>query len=176
MALGVPLPSTSERFERLEETFQVILQMWSDDNGPYERRNYELAETICSPSPLARPHPPIMIGGSGEQKTLLLVAKYADACNLFAGLETGPKAVRAKLDVLVRHCARAGTDVNRIRKTILWTAPLDPTSTVGAAEFIEQMKGFADVGILEVRVMPFQDPVGFIQGLGRSVVPAVSVL
>lgn len=173
LGLGVPFPPLSERFERLEETLQIVLQMWSDDEGPYEGAHYRLAETICSPPPLTRPHPPIMIGGSGERKTLRLVARYAQACNLFARPDTGPDAVKAKLDVLERHCADVGTDVARIRKTILWTAPMDPTTAAGAADFAEQMKGYADIGIVEVHVMPFHDPVGFIRGLGQHVVPAI---
>jgi len=176
LGLGVPFPPLAERFERLEETLQIVLQMWSDDNGPYEGVHYRLAETLCSPPPIARPHPPIMIGGSGERKTLRLVAKYADACNFFARPESGPDAVKAKLDVLARHCADAGTDVTRIRKTILWTGPLDPTTASGAADFAEQMKGFADVGIVEVHLMPFDDPVGYIRGLGAHVVPAIGQL
>ena len=82
--LGVPFPPVAERFERLEETLQICLQMWSDDDGPYEGRHYQLAETICSPRPISSPRPRILIGGSGERKTLRLVARYADACNLFA--------------------------------------------------------------------------------------------
>ncbi len=175
LGLGVPLPPLSERFERLEETLQIVLQMWSDDDGPYEGAHYSLAETICSPPPLTRPHPPIMIGGSGEKKTLRLVAKYADACNLFAGPDTGD-AVKAKLDVLDRHCTNEGTDVARIRKTILWAAQMDPTTAAGAADFVEQMKRYADLGIVEVHVMPFDDPIGFIRGLGQHVVPAVGRL
>ena len=176
VGLGVPYPPLSERFERLEETLQIVLQMWSDDDGPYEGTHYRLAETICSPRPLTRPHPPIMIGGSGEKKTLRLVAQYADACNFFAGPETGPDAVKAKLDVLADHCATAGTDVARIRKTILWTASLDPITAAGAADFAEHMKGYADIGIVEVHVMPSHDPIGFIRGLGQHVVPAIGPL
>ena len=176
LGLGVPFPPLSERFERLEETLQIVLQMWSDDDGPFEGAHYRLAETICSPPPLARPHPPIMIGGSGEQKTLRLVARYADACNLFAGPDTGTDAVKAKLDVLAGHCANEGTDVARIRKTVLWAAPLDPTTAAGSADFVERMKAFADIGIVEVHVMPFHDPVGFIRGLGEHVVPAIGHL
>ncbi len=176
LGLGVPFPPLSERFERLEETLQIVLQMWSDDDGPYDGEHYRLAETICSPPPLTRPHPPIMIGGSGEQKTLRLVAQYADACNLFARPDTGPQVVKAKLDVLASHCTDAGTDVDRIRKTILWTAPLDPTTAAGAAEFAEHMKAYADVGIVEVHLNVFQDPVGFIRGLGQHVVPAIGDL
>ena len=99
-ALGVPFPPLAERFERLEETLQIAHQMWSDNNGPFAGKHYRLAETINSPQPLSRPHPPIMIGGAGEKKTLRLVARYGDACNLFARPDTGPAAVKSKLDVL----------------------------------------------------------------------------
>jgi len=176
LGLGVPFPPLAERFERLEETLQIVRQMWSDDDGPYDGAHYHLAETLCSPPPLTRPHPPIMIGGSGEQKTLRLVAQYANACNLFAQPGAGPDAVKAKLDVLAGHCANEGTDMARIRKTILWTAPLDPTTAAAAADFAEHMKGFADVGIVEVHLMPLDDPVGFIRGLGEYVIPTVGRL
>ena len=82
LGLGVPFPPVGERFERLEETLQICHQMWSDDDGPYEGRHYRLAETICSPRPIRQPRPRILVGGSGERKTLRLVARYADACNL----------------------------------------------------------------------------------------------
>ena len=167
--LGVPFPPVAERFERLEETLQIVLQMWSDDDGPYNGRHYALAETINVPQSISRPHPPIMIGGSGEKKTLRLVAQYADACNIFAGPQAGPDAVSAKLDVLRQHCDDLGTDFASIRKTILWTGPVG-TDTAGGREFVEQMRGFADVGIVEVHVMPFAgDPVAYVQGLGDNV-------
>lgn len=174
--LGVPFPSTAERFERLEETLQIVLQMWSDDDGPYSGVHYQLAETICSPAPIARPHPPIMIGGSGEKKTLRLVARYAQACNLFAGPDTGPQAIQTKLDVLAQHCANEGTDFAALRKTILWVGPLDPGSPDAARSFVEQMKAYSDVGINEVHVMPPLDPVTYIRDLGANVVPAVQKL
>src|SRR6266508_199128 len=82
--LGVPFPPLAERFERLEEALRICLQMWSDDNGPFEGRRFRLAETRCVPRPMSRPRPPVLIGGSGERKTLRLVARYADACNLFS--------------------------------------------------------------------------------------------
>src|SRR3954454_11870205 len=99
LGLGVPFPRTSERFERLEETLQICRQMWSDDDGPYEGKHYRLEETLCVPQPVSRAAPPIMIGGSGEQKTLRLVARYADACNLFGA---PPAEIAHKLDVLRR--------------------------------------------------------------------------
>jgi F420-dependent oxidoreductase-like protein len=175
-AYGVPFPPLAERFERLEEALQIAHQMWSDNDGPYEGTHYRLAETINSPQPLARPHPPIMIGGAGEKKTLRLVARYADACNLFARPDTGPAAVEAKLDVLSAHCLREGTDYHRIRKTILWTGPLETTAAGGAA-FADQMRGYAELGIDEVHVMPLTaDPVALVDGLGDHVVPRLSAL
>jgi F420-dependent oxidoreductase-like protein len=94
--LGVPFPPLAERFERLEEALQICLQMWSDDNGPYDGKHYQLAETLCSPAPVSSPRPRILIGGSGERKTLRLVATYADACNLFGD---GP-VIAHKVEVL----------------------------------------------------------------------------
>ena len=169
-AFGVPFPPLKERFERLEETLQIVHQMWSDDNGPFEGRHYQLAETVNSPQPLRRPHPPIMVGGGGEKKTLRLLARYADASNLFAGPQSSPAQVKAKLDVLAAHCEREGSDFDRIRKTVLWTGPLNPDAESGKV-FADQMAGYAEVGITEVHVMPFgTDPVGFIDGLGDHVI------
>ena len=170
-AFGVPFPPLAERFERLEETLQIVHQMWSDDTGPYAGRHYRLAETRNVPQPLTRPHPPIMIGGGGEKKTLRLLARYGDASNLFAGPQTGPEQVKAKLDVLAGHCEREGRDFDRIRKSILWVGPLTPEADGGSA-FAEQMRGYADVGIDEVHVMPpGGDPVAFVQRLGEHVIP-----
>lgn len=170
-AYGVPFPPLAERFERLEETLRIVHQMWSDDNASFEGKYYRLAETINSPQPLTRPHPPIMIGGSGEKKTLRLLARYGDACNLFAGPSVGPAQVQAKLGVLAEHCEREGTDYGRIRKTILWVAPLNVDADGGKA-FTEQMAGYARGGIEEVHVMPSgDDPVAFVRGLGEHVIP-----
>ena len=101
--LGVPYPPVAERFERLEETLQICRQMWSDDDGPFEGRHYQLAETICSPRPISQPHPPILIGGSGERKTLRLVARYADACNLFAVEPRGGRPQARRAAPALRH-------------------------------------------------------------------------
>jgi F420-dependent oxidoreductase-like protein len=112
VALGLPFPPTAERFEKLEEVLQIAKQMWSVDDGPYEGGHYHLGATLNSPAAIQRPHPPIMIGGTGEKKTLRLVAKYADECNIFASPEAGHK-----LDVLREHCEREGRDYDTITKT-----------------------------------------------------------
>src|SRR3954452_9221574 len=114
--LGVPFPSTKERFERLEETLPICLQMWSDDNGPYHGTHYTLDETLCSPQPISRPHPRILIGGSGERKTLRMVAQYADACNIIAPADD----IAHKIDVLRRHCDDLGRDPNEIEVSAMY--------------------------------------------------------
>ena len=111
--LGLFFPPRAERFERLEEALRICQQMWSEDDGPFEGKHYHLARTLNSPQALSRPHPPILIGGGGERKTLLLVARYADACNLFDTPE-----LPHKLDVLRQHCAAEGRDYDSIEKTV----------------------------------------------------------
>jgi F420-dependent oxidoreductase-like protein len=111
--LGLLFPPLAERYERLEEALRICRQMWSDDDGPFDGKHYQLGRTLNSPQALSRPHPPILIGGSGERKTLPLVARYADACNLFDRPE-----VAHKLDVLREHCAAVGRDYAEIEKTV----------------------------------------------------------
>jgi F420-dependent oxidoreductase-like protein len=176
--LGVSFPPVAERFERLDETLQVVRQMWSDDDGPFHGRHFDLAETICSPQPLHRV--PIMVGGGGERKTLRLVAKYADACNVFAGGGSGSEQVAHKLAVLRDWCEREGRPYDDIRRTVLWNGPIGPDAAGGAA-FVEQMRGLVDVGVQEVHVMPLPptssaDPVGFVRALGAHVIPALADL
>jgi F420-dependent oxidoreductase-like protein len=111
--LGLFFPPRAERFERLEEALRICQQMWSGYDGPFEGKHYHLARTLNSPQALSRPHPPILIGGGGERKTLLLVARYGDACNLFDTPE-----LAHKLDVLRQHCADEGRDYDTIEKTV----------------------------------------------------------
>jgi alkanesulfonate monooxygenase SsuD/methylene tetrahydromethanopterin reductase-like flavin-dependent oxidoreductase (luciferase family) len=111
--LGLFFPPLAERYERLEEALRICRQMWSEDDGPFEGEHYHLGRTLNSPQALSRPHPPILIGGSGEKKTLRLVARYADACNLFDSAE-----LAHKLDVLREHCAAEGRDYDSIEKTV----------------------------------------------------------
>jgi len=167
-ALGVPFPPVAERFERLEETLQICEQMWSDDEGPYEGRHYQLAETICVPRPIQSPRPPILIGGGGERKTLRLVAQYADACNLFG---TTPEQIRHKLEVLRAHCDAVGRDYEAIRKTII--GRVDPSGDV--SPFLSEMEQYAALGIDLVEVAPLPpSPAGFVESLAEKVIPRLS--
>lgn len=170
VGLGVPFPSTAERFERLEETLQICLQMWSDDDGAYEGRHYRLAETVCVPRPVQRPHPPVMVGGSGERKTLRLVAQYADACNLFA---TTPDEVAHKLAVLDAHCADLGRDPATIERTMILGG--DPLADVDA--FVDQLAAYAALGIETVAISaPDLERDEWVREVGRLVVPRVADL
>ncbi|MCW3064452.1 MAG: luciferase-like monooxygenase [Solirubrobacterales bacterium] len=116
-AMGVPLPPVAERFERLEETLRIALQMWAGDTSPFDGRHYRLERPVNNPPAVSRPHPPILIGGAGERKTLPLVARYGDACNLF-DIPDGGATVRRKLEVLARHCEAVGRAYDEIEKTI----------------------------------------------------------
>ena len=138
--LGVPFPPTAQRFEMLEEAIQICLQMWSDDDGPYTGRHYQLEATLCSPRPVSRPRPRILIGGSGERKTLRMVAQYADACNIFGG----PEDVAKKLDVLRRHCEAVGRDPNEIEVTAMYR-DIAPGASVD--EVVRGAEAFARAGV-----------------------------
>ncbi len=115
--LGIPFPPMAERFEQLEEMLQIAKQMWSENDGAYEGTHYQLAETICYPQPVSNPHPPIMVGGSGEKKTLRMVAQYADASNFDTGM--GIEGIRHKLSVLKGHCDDLKRDYNQIERTVI---------------------------------------------------------
>ena len=160
--LGVPVVPVGERFERLEETIQICLQMWSPDNGPYQGQHYKLNETLCVPASLGRTRPDIMIGGGGEKKTLLLVARYADACNLFA---SSVADVAHKLEVLRAHCTAEGRDYAAIEKTALVTgSPLDDKDA-----FLADAEQYGRLGISELEVMPIGDPVAFTEQVAELV-------
>jgi F420-dependent oxidoreductase-like protein len=117
--LGIPFPSLAERFERLEEVVQIALQMWRGDERPFEGAHYQLLRPLNSPNTVQPGHPPVLIAGSGEKKTLPLVARYGDMCNLFDLPGTGySDDLKHKLDVLRSHCADAGRDYDTIEKTV----------------------------------------------------------
>jgi len=163
--LGVPFPPMAERFERMEETLQIAQQMWSDDDGSYTGKHYQLAETICLPRPV-RGSVPIMIGGAGERKTLRLVAQYADACNLFAS--EGPEGIAHKLDVLRGHCDTLGRDYDAIRKTMIFHG--DPLADWDG--FMGEMEAYAKLGMSLVTMMPpTDDPEAWAIGMVSDVVP-----
>jgi F420-dependent oxidoreductase-like protein len=170
--LGVPFPPLGERFERLEETLRIVKQFWSGEARPFAGKHYQLAETLNSPPPVARPHPPILIGGMGEKKTLRLVARYADACNLFA--YAGAPALAEKLDVLRRHCDAEGRPYDAIEKTALGTANLPKQTT---AEIVEQCRALAAVGIQHaIFNFPRVDELTGLRAFGKEVIPAVAGL
>jgi F420-dependent oxidoreductase-like protein len=162
--LGVPFPPVSERFERLEEALQICRQMWSDDDGPYYGKHYQLAETLCSPRPIQKPGPKILVGGSGERKTLKLVARYANGCNLFAA---DIAVIAHKLEVLARHCESEGRDIDTIQRTILGANPLDDVDA-----FLSAMELYAKLGVAMVEVVPSgPDPAGWVAEVAEKVVP-----
>ena len=169
--LGIPFPPVAERFERLEEILQICLQMWRGDQAPYQGRHYQLARPLNSPQALSVPHPPVMIGGGGERKTLRLVARYAQACNLFAT----PELAR-KLDVLRAHCDAEGRDYDEITKTCYFR--FDPGAKgEHTGEMIDRLGELAEMG--------FQAAIGAVAGvwevtpleiIGSEVIPAVASL
>jgi F420-dependent oxidoreductase-like protein len=116
-AMGLPLPPVAERFQRLEETLQIAARMWAGDDAPFAGRHYRPQRPAGSPPPIQRPHPPVLIGGTGERKTLRLVARYADACDLF-DIPDGGRTVTRKLAVLARHCEQVGRPYDQIEKTL----------------------------------------------------------
>jgi F420-dependent oxidoreductase-like protein len=155
--LGIPFPSLAERFERLEELLQIAHQMWRGDESPYHGRHYQLARPLNSPNSLQRPHPPILIGGSGEQKTLRLVARYADACNLFdlPNPEFRDDLAR-KLRILREHCAAQGRDYAAIDKTVTSTFDLGQDRQAGLAALVNHIRELSEVGVEHVLLSPRQ--------------------
>jgi F420-dependent oxidoreductase-like protein len=150
--LGVPFPPMAERFERLEEAVQLAQQMWKGDERPFDGEHYQLERPMNSPQALTTPHPPILIGGTGEKKTLRMVAQYADACNIF---EMGSKAVTHKLDVLKQHCERLGRDYAEIEKTTLGRIALSRDGAEGSttvAQAVDRFGELASLGIDEALV------------------------
>ena len=169
--LGIPFPPVAERFERLEETLQICLQMWRGDESPYQGRHYQLERPLNYPKAISAPHPPILIGGSGERKTLRFVARYAQACNLFPG----PDLAR-KLDVLRAHCDAEGRDYDEIEKTCYFTFDVGEKGS-SAGQVVDQLGNLAGLG--------FQAAIGAVANvwdvtplevIGSEVIPAVAAL
>jgi F420-dependent oxidoreductase-like protein len=169
--LGLPFPPLAERFEHLEETLRICLQMWSDDEGAFEGEHHRLGRTLNSPQSLSRPHPPILIGGGGEKKTLRFVARYAQACNLFPGPE-----MAHKLEVLRAHCEAEGRDYDEIEKTGIFV--FDPGEKgEKTGEIVDALGNLAEMGLDSViggvadvwKISP-------LEAIGSDVIPAVANL
>ena len=171
VALGIPFPSTRVRFELLEETLQVLHQMWAGDRRPFHGQHLHLEKPISVPAPLSRPRPKILVGGSGERKTLRLVAQYADACNLFAG---DVNELLRKLDVLRRHCEDVGRPYDEIERTALDNISIDP-SPRSIRRVIDTCRRVAEAGIQHyIFTLPGPEVIEPLEILAREVVPAVA--
>lgn len=171
LGMGFRFPPLKERFERLEEALQIAKQMWAGDRAPYHGKHYQLAEPINSPQPLRKPHPPILIGGSGEKKTLRMVAQYGDACNLFLG--QGIDLLEHKLEVLQRHCDDLGRDYREIEKTTLSTVHL-AEGEMTPGDLIETCQRLAGLGIQHaIFNMPNVHEIAPIERIGKEVIPQV---
>jgi F420-dependent oxidoreductase-like protein len=171
--LGFPMPPLGIRFEMLEETLQICHAMWQGERGtekPFEGRHYQATRLLNSPQSISRPHPKILIGGGGEQKTLRLVARYADACNIFGG----PEQVRHKFEVLRQRCAEEGRPFEEIERTNLWSVDLSRES---AAEVVDRFGSVAEAGVQHVifNMKDVWNPRN-LEILARDVVPQVHAM
>lgn len=170
--LGVPFPPLKDRFEQLEEALRITRQMWSGTVAPYHGAHYRLAETLNSPPAISRPHPPIMIGGMGERKTLRLVAQYADACNLFA--YGGAATILAKLEVLKQHCEDVGRPYDEIERTSLGIVHIG-SGAMSASQVIAMCRELAGAGVQHaIFHMPNVSAIAPLEVFGREIIPAVS--
>jgi F420-dependent oxidoreductase-like protein len=167
--LGIPFPPVRERFEHLEDAVQICLQMWSGDESPYQGHIASLERPLNSPQALSKPHPPIMIGGGGEKRTLRFVAKYAQLCNLFSGPD-----LAHKLDVLKQHCETEGRDYDDIEKTVYYRFDTG-TDGDGVEKMIGELKELADLGV-DTAIGYVRDAhlITPLEIIGRDVIPAVA--
>ncbi len=167
-ALGFKFPPLKQRFEMLEDVLNLAMQMWRDDTKPFNGKQYELPEPMNHPLPVSKPHPSILIGGGGEKKTLLLVAKYANACNLFPTPE-----LEHKLEVLKQHCRDVGRNYKEIEKTVI--APVSMTQPT--EEIIETCKGLAEKGIDKVFFsIRKEEDIDALEKFGKEIIPQIKDL
>ena len=171
--LGFPMPPLGVRFEMLEETLQIVHAMWQGERGAGEAfrgKHYQADRLLNSPQALSKPHPRILIGGGGEQKTLRLVARYADACNVFGG----PDQLSHKFSVLRERCAEVGRPFGEIERTNLGRVDL---ATQSASEVVAGFGRLADVGVQHVIFsLAGVADVHNIEALGRDVIPQVHAI
>jgi len=176
--LGFPFPPLGDRFEMLEETLRIAHEMWQGERGSeaaFEGRHYQASRLLNSPQALTRPHPPIMVGGGGERKTLRLVARYADACNVFGD----PQRIHHKFEVLREHCAAIGRDPDEIERSTLQSVRLAADGQPGESpqQVVDRFGELADAGAQHVifSVRDVWDP-RTIDTLGRDVLPGLRSL
>jgi F420-dependent oxidoreductase-like protein len=169
--LGIPLPPVGERLDRLEETLRIAQQMWSDDDGRFEGHFTSMKRTVCVPQPVAKPHPPILVGGGGERRTLHLVARYGDACNLFEDL--GPDGLRHKLAVLRRHCDAERRDYDAIERTSLGVVELGP-GAASAGDVVRRCRDLAGAGIQHAIFIVRNLGPAPLEVFGKEIIPEVA--
>jgi F420-dependent oxidoreductase-like protein len=172
--LGIPFPPLAERFHWLDETLQICLRMWSGERGderPFEGKYFHLERPLNLPQSLRRPHPPILIAGEGAQKTLRLVARYADACSL----RPGPQ-IPEKLAILRQYCEAEGRDYDAIEKTCAFRFDVGEDGA-RAGELIGQLRWLAGMGVQTViGAIPNVEQIRPIELVGRTVIPAIADL
>lgn len=170
---GIPYPSTSERFEQLEDTLQLAKALWQGEEVSFEGKHFSAPAITNNPRPLSKPHPRILIGGMGPKKTLRMVAQYADACNFFEG--AGIEKLRESLDILKSHTDRLGRDYNAIEKTSLGTVHLSQDDTVD--EVINRLKDLSEMGFTHaIFNMPDVYEISPLETFAREIIPAVEEL
>lgn len=170
---GIPYPSTSERFEQLEDSLQLAKALWDGDEAAFEGAHFSAPAITNNPRPLSQPHPRIMIGGTGPKKTLRMVAQYADACNI--GDWVGPQNMQQALDTLQAHCERLGRDYDTVEKTSLGTVNLSGDDT--AAGVINRIKDLSAMGFTHaIFNMPDVYKITPLQTFAEEIIPAVADL
>jgi len=167
--LGVPFPGLATRFEMLEEALQIAKQMWSGEVAPFHGKHYHLEETLCLPQPLSRPHPPILVAGSGERKTLRIAAQYGDACNVYGDAA----AVGPKYDVLKRHCEALGRDYQSIEKTAM-NALIYDSGKIAVKEMIAMCRAHAEIGTDHlIFSLPQPQDSAVLEAFAKDIIPVV---
>jgi F420-dependent oxidoreductase-like protein len=170
---GIPYPSTSERFEQLEDSLRLAKALWSNDETSFTGKHFSAPAITNNPRPLSSPHPRIMIGGTGPNKTLRMVAQYADACNI--GEWVGSENMQKALDTLKTHCDTLGRDYNTVEKTSLSTAHLSGTDSVGS--LIERIKKLSAMGFTHaIFNMPDVYKITPLETFAKEIIPAVAGL
>lgn len=170
---GIPYPSTSERFEQLEDNLKLAKALWSSDETAFEGKHFSAPAITNNPRPLSNPHPRIMIGGTGPNKTLRMVAQYADACNI--GEWVGTENMQKALDTIKVHCETLGRDYDSIEKTCLCTVHLSKDDTVQSIS--NRIKELAAMGFSHaIFNMPDVYTISPLETFAKEIIPAAEAL